>query len=79
MRKILTIITLLATMLVTTATGAVAAYRGDYNGDGIRIRSAPNGTASVLGLGYRGQGVCTTHWVWGPVGTGRTTGTSPPA
>ena len=63
MRKILMIFTLMATLFATTATTATAANLGDYNGSGIRIRSAPAG-GTVLGYGYKGQGVCTYYWEW---------------
>jgi hypothetical protein len=49
--------TVLAICLVlAVAVAAGATVYGDYAGDGIRIRTGPHTTNTVLGLGYRGQG-----------------------
>lgn len=47
----------LAIALLMLAAGPVAAsVSGDYAGDGVRIRTGPSTSRTVVGLGYRGQG-----------------------
>ncbi|MEU0530947.1 hypothetical protein [Amycolatopsis tolypomycina] len=60
MRKtIVTVGAAVAAFLMVGTGVASAGWHGDYLGSGIRIRSAPV-TGSTNGLGYPGQGECTT-------------------
>lgn len=60
MRKTIVTVGAAAAAFLMIGTGvASAGLHGDYLASGVRIRSAPvNGT--VYGLGYPGQGECTT-------------------
>jgi uncharacterized protein YraI len=46
----------LAAVLLAMPAAAYAYVDGDYGGDGVRIRTGPYTTRTVVGLGYRGQG-----------------------
>ncbi len=46
-----------ASALVFTAPSALASVSGRYTASGVRIRSCPNTTCTVYGLGYPGQSV----------------------
>ncbi|HVD14448.1 MAG TPA: hypothetical protein VNK73_08345 [Actinomycetota bacterium] len=47
---------LLVLGLMAGAIPAYASVNGDYGGSGIRIRTGPSTSRTVVGLGYRGQG-----------------------
>lgn len=50
---------LLAVMLVIAVPAqAGAGARGDYTGDGVRIRTQPSTSAPIVGYGYRGNQLC---------------------
>ncbi|KUN27664.1 hypothetical protein AQJ11_13600 [Streptomyces corchorusii] len=49
-----------------TAPRAVAAAPGDYLGTGVRIRAQANGSSTIKGLGYAGQGATVYCWQDGP-------------
>ncbi|MFD9895654.1 hypothetical protein ACFWY9_40455 [Amycolatopsis sp. NPDC059027] len=60
MRKFFVTLAALASAFLLLGTGvASAGWHGDYIGQGIRIRSVPDG-GTVKGLGYQGQGQCST-------------------
>lgn len=49
-----------------TAATASAGVRGDYTGDGVRVRSQPRIVPNnILGLGYPGNGLCAYRVVSG--------------
>lgn len=57
---------LLGGLMAGTASAGV---RGDYDGDGVRVRTQPRLNATTLGLGYPGNGLCAYRVVSGdPVG-----------
>jgi uncharacterized protein YraI len=43
-------------LLLAAALPAVASLNGDYADSGVRIRTGPSTSRTVLGLGYPGQG-----------------------
>ena len=47
---------LLVIGLLAAPAAAFASVNGDYAGDGVRIRTGPSTSRTVVGLGYRGQG-----------------------
>lgn len=49
-----------------TAPRAVATAPGDYLGTGVRIRAQANGSSTIKGLGYAGQGATVYCWQDGP-------------
>ncbi|MFS8104605.1 hypothetical protein LFM09_46635 [Lentzea alba] len=53
---------LLSGMVAGTASAGV---RGDYDGSAVRVRTQPKLNATVLGLGYRGNGLCAYRVVSG--------------
>ncbi|WP_424183795.1 hypothetical protein ACOBQX_17695 [Actinokineospora sp. G85] len=60
MRKTIATIAATGALLTLGAGVASAGWSGDYLASGVNIRSAPV-TGTVKGLGYPGQGVCTTQ------------------
>lgn len=50
--------TLIALMLTFVLSIPAVAAIGDYVADGVNIRSGPDYSYTVLGLGYIGQGAC---------------------
>jgi hypothetical protein len=48
------------------ASPRAAAAPGDYLGTGVRIRAQANGSSTVKGLGYAGQGATVYCWQDGP-------------
>jgi len=60
MRKTIVTVGAAVAAFVMVGTGvASAGVHGDYLGNGVRIRSAPV-SGTIHGLGYPGQGECTT-------------------
>ncbi|MFH8880620.1 hypothetical protein [Streptomyces californicus] len=51
-----------STAPVSAPRAAAAAASGDYLGTGVRIRSQANGSSTVKGLGYAGQGATVYCW-----------------
>ncbi|MGW3464532.1 hypothetical protein ACWDE9_35315 [Streptomyces olivaceoviridis] len=49
-----------------TAPRTAAAAPGDYLGTGVRIRAQANGSSTIKGLGYAGQGATVYCWQDGP-------------
>lgn len=49
-------IVLAIVLVIAMAVAAGASVNGDYAGTGIRIRTGPHTSNTVVGLGYRGQG-----------------------
>jgi uncharacterized protein YraI len=52
----LAMIVLAIGMLLAMAVPAGASLNGDYGADGVRIRTGPSTSRTVVGLGYPGQG-----------------------
>jgi uncharacterized protein YraI len=52
----LSAVALAIALLLLGAGPAGADVYGDYAGDGVRIRTGPSTSRTVVGLGYRGQG-----------------------
>jgi uncharacterized protein YraI len=52
----LTAVALAIALLVLAAGPVGAAVNGDYAASGVRIRTGPSTSRTVVGLGYRGQG-----------------------
>ncbi|MFI7386656.1 hypothetical protein [Streptomyces sp. NPDC049813] len=48
------------------APRAAASAPGDYLGTGVRIRAQANGSSTIKGLGYAGQGATVYCWQDGP-------------
>ncbi len=51
-----------------TATAQVGDL-GDYEADGVHLRSGPAPSYTSVGLGYRGQRTCMFHYEQGPSGS----------
>jgi len=54
-----------ALLVGVTAGSASAGVRGDYTGDGVRVRTQPRLNATTLGLGYPGNRLCAYRVVSG--------------